>query len=713
MDRSAAPEDAPPASRGRAWLAAAALDQAPARSWALYDWANSAFATTILAAVLPIYYKTVAGSSLGADAEAYWGYTNSAALLVVAILSPVLGAIADYAGARKRFLLAFVAIGVVGTLALWFADGDGSWPIASAAFVLAFIGFAGANVFYDALLPSVAPPGKTDQLSASGYAMGYLGGGTLLLLNLLMIMRPGWLGIEDSLMGSRIAMLSVAVWWTVFTIPLIRNVPEPARRLASDEAGARRPLRAGLRRLGRTLRVLPRYRDLLLFLLAFWLFSDGIGSIVKMAAIYATGLGIGQGSLIGALVMTQFVGVPFAFAFGALAGRIGAMRALQLGLSVYAGISVAAFFLTSAWQFWALALAIATVQGGTQAVSRSLFARMTPAAQASAFFGFYSVTSKFAGILGPLLFALIVQTTSNTRVAVLALIVFFLGGLAILPFVNVERGAREGGGGGCALRGEGLSLELKSGGRGPEAPARRMVLARLLGKKRVEALPHLIRIDASAPDLHHVAIAVQQVVLRLIAPAKLLAEGLRGRVVDVQVYELDLREVLGLQPMHDGRVGSAGRSPEGEELHQLRRPLTQGNRAGVRGLHPIALRSRLGYRGFRLRVRVLRGFLGFVALGVRGLVGRFASARSPRPQSRPHHRRQRHRSPLPTSPAPRPLRSPRRTRPRSAPAPRRPHRPLRRPKPPRAAPPAAPRSPRPARPLQAAPTVLLSSLCLP
>lgn len=440
-DRDASPEGG--AGSVSRLLASLGLEGRAARSWALYDWANSAFATTILAAVLPIYYRSVAGASLGVSAEAYWAYTNSAALLVVALLSPVLGAIADVSGARKRFLLAFVALGVAGTAALWLADGDGTWPIASAAFGIAFIGFAGANVFYDALLPSVAPPGKADQLSASGYALGYLGGGTLLLINLLMIMRPAWLGIEDAMMGSRVAMLSVAVWWSVFTIPLLRNVPEPPRRLSADEGIGLRPVRLGLRRLGTTLRVLPRYRDLLLFLLAFWLFSDGIGSIVKLSAIYATGLGIGQESLIGALIMTQFVGVPFAFAFGALAARIGVKRALQLGLTVYAGIAVAAFFLTQAWQFWALAFAIATVQGGTQAVSRSLFARLTPRAQASAFFGFYSVTSKFAGIFGPLLFGLVIQATGQPRLAVLALIVFFLGGLLILPFVDIERGEQE------------------------------------------------------------------------------------------------------------------------------------------------------------------------------------------------------------------------------------------------------------------------------
>jgi len=429
------------------WLDRLGLGTRQSRAWAAYDWANSAFATIILAGVFPIFYRDVAGAELlGADglnsADLYWSYTQSIALAIVAVLSPVLGAVADFMGAKKRFLGAFILVGVLATAAL-FGVGRGDWLFASVAFVVAFVGFAGANVFYDALLPHVAPKGRADQLSASGYAIGYLGGGLLLLLNLAWILMPerfGFAGIESA---TRWALLSVALWWAVFSLPILRRVPEPPRRVEAKEAAASiRPLTAGFARLAETFRDLRQYRQLLLFLCAFWLYADGIGTIIKMATIYGRTLGLEQGDLIGALVLTQFAGIPFAFAFGLLARRIGSKQALYLGLSVYAGISAGAYFLEHAWQFWLMAFLIATVQGGTQAISRSLFSSMAPAARSSEFFGFYSVSAKFAGILGPLVFALVRQTTGDPRNAIFALIVFFLGGMAVLSRVDIEEGQR-------------------------------------------------------------------------------------------------------------------------------------------------------------------------------------------------------------------------------------------------------------------------------
>ncbi len=438
-------------SRGASLLDTLGLGSRQARAWAAYDWANSAFATVILAAVFPIFYRDFAGVNLldGAgvnNADLYWSYTQSIGLAIVAILAPILGAVADFMGAKKRFLGFFVVLGVIATASLFMVE-RGDWLFASAAFIVAFVGFAGANVFYDALLPHVTAKDRADQLSSSGYALGYMGGGLLLLLNLGWILAPERFGFASQTSATQWALVSVAVWWALFSLPLFRLVPEPPRALEADEvpsnhAARPNPLTAGFTRLADTFRTLKEYRQLLLFLAAFWLYADGIGTIVKMATIYGRSLGLGQGDLIGALVLTQFAGIPFAFAFGLLAQRIGAKRSLYLGLSVYAAISVGAYFLQYAWQFWVMAFLIATVQGGTQAISRSVFSSMAPAARSSEFFGFFSVSAKFAGILGPLVFAFVRQTTGDPRNAIFALIVFFLGGMAVLSRVDIEEGQR-------------------------------------------------------------------------------------------------------------------------------------------------------------------------------------------------------------------------------------------------------------------------------
>lgn len=412
-----------------------------ARAWAMYDWANSAFATTIIAAVLPVYYAQVAAADLQEGLGfSYWSYTNSAALLIVALISPLLGAVADAAGARKRLLLAFAGLGAAATAVLFFVE-HGDWCLASLAYTVGFIGFAAANVFYDSLLPDVARKGESDRLSAAGYALGYLGGGLLLLANLAWILRPGWFGLPEGSLPTRLAFVSVAAWWLGFSLPLARRVREPAAagglQAAVSLAAA---FRAAGARLATIARDLPRYRELALFLIAFWLYADGIGTIIKLATIYGNEIGIGQGHLIGALVLTQFVGVPFTVAFGFLAGQIGQKRALLLGLAIYGAISCGAYFLNTPWQFWLLAIAVATVQGGTQAISRSLFSSLVPRHRSSEFFGFFSVMGKLAGIFGPFAVGAINQLTGNSRLAILSLLVFFGGGALALTRVDLEAG---------------------------------------------------------------------------------------------------------------------------------------------------------------------------------------------------------------------------------------------------------------------------------
>jgi len=423
-------------------LRALGLHRKELRAWAMYDWANSAFATTIMAAVLPIYYSDVAASTLPAHLRsAYWGYTTSAALLLIALVSPVLGAAADYLGAKKRFLAGFLALGVTGTALLYFAR-TGDWLFASTVFVLGNLGFAGANVFYESLLPHVADAREIDRVSTAGYAMGYVGGGLLLAVNMAWIVRPELFGMADAGEASRWAFVSVAVWWLLFSVPLFRRVREPEARLEPGEVLELNPVRVGFSRVLETLKELRRHRQVFLFLLAFWLYNDGIGTIIKMATIYGREIGIGTSDLIGALLLVQFLGIPFTFAFGALADRIGTRRGIYLALCVYVSISVFGYFMDEAWHFWALAGGVATVQGGAQGLSRSLYASLIPRGKSSEFFGFFSVSSKFAGIFGPLLFGVVAQLTGGSRLSILSLVVFFVGGIVLLSRVDEEEGRR-------------------------------------------------------------------------------------------------------------------------------------------------------------------------------------------------------------------------------------------------------------------------------
>lgn len=407
-------------------------------AWTLYDWANSAFATTIMAAVLPVYYASVAADNLpGNMATVYWGYTTSISLLVAAILGPILGAVADFSGSKKRFLAIFMAIGVAGTALLYFVQ-SGDWMMASLFFVLGELGFAGSLVFYDSLLPHIARPEEVDMVSSRGYAIGYLGGGILLAVNLAMIqLAPS----ETRALMTRLSFLTVAVWWFVFTIPLLRIVPEPARRIAAGEAG-QSPIRVSFKRLGHTFREITHFRDLFIFLVAFWFYNDGIGTIIKMATIYGAEIGIGQMTLIGTLLLVQFIGIPFAFLFGWLARKIGTKRSIYISLLVYTAIAIAGYFLQKEWQFWALGIAVATVQGGSQALSRSLFSRLVPRSKSAEFFGFFSVSEKFAGIVGPFVFAVVGQMMGSSRLSIVSLVIFFIIGAALLSRVNETEGIR-------------------------------------------------------------------------------------------------------------------------------------------------------------------------------------------------------------------------------------------------------------------------------
>lgn len=424
------------------------------RAWCLYDWASSAFATTVMAAIFPPFYRslvTAAGKG-EAEATAYWGYTTAIALGIIALLGPILGAISDHTGGKKRYLLTCAALGILATAAFTLIGTD-TYLLASGLFILANIGFAAANIFYESLLPFVAPPGQLDRVSTRGYALGYVGGGLLLGVNLLWYLKPQLFGMPDAGFAVRACFVSVAVWWAAFSIPLARHVPEPYRLgLAApghpplagspDRPLGTIPLLTGVRRLARTFRELRRYRQLALFLAAFWLYNDGIGTIVKMATAYGDEIGIGLSDLIAALLITQFIGIPATLMLGRLAGRIGPKTTILLTLGVYGLITVGGFFMQAAWQFYGLALAVGLVQGGAQGLSRSLYARMIPRHKSAEFFGFFSTSARLAGIAGPLAFGLVSQAAGSSRLGILCLLAFFVLGGLLLAKVDVEEGQR-------------------------------------------------------------------------------------------------------------------------------------------------------------------------------------------------------------------------------------------------------------------------------
>jgi len=434
------------------WLDRLGLGQPEHRAWALYDWANSAMMCTIITAIFPIYYQQAACAGLPREtATRRFAAATTLAMVVIALASPVLGAIADLRGGKKRLLGGFMILGA-GACAAMFAIHTGAVLLASLLFILANIGANGSFVFYDALLPHIAHGREMDRVSTAGYALGYIGGGILLALNLAWIQYPEWFGLPSGpdlsesqrTLGPRLAFVSVAVWWILFSIPLFLKVPEPP---VSDDSASRQPLQttifAAFRQLGATVRSLRRYHQALLMLLAFLIYNDGIGTIIRMATIYGGEIGVNDTVMIAAVLLVQFVGIPCAFLFGLLAGRLGAKVAITLGLGVYVGICVFGWFMTTSAHFLILALLVGAVQGGTQALSRSLFARLIPRARSAEFFAFFGVAEKFAGILGPALFGLINLITGESRGAILSVIAFFAIGAAILWRVDVASGERE------------------------------------------------------------------------------------------------------------------------------------------------------------------------------------------------------------------------------------------------------------------------------
>jgi len=414
-------------------------------AWAFYDWANSAFATTVMAGFFPIFFKNV--WSAGVDptvSTARLGLVNSLAGVTVAILAPVLGAIADRGTARKRFLACFAILGTAATATLALVPG-GNWQQAALLYGLGVLGFCGGNVFYDALLTSVASGRRMDMISSLGYALGYLGGGLLFAVNVYMTSYPAAFGLVSAEQAVRVSFASVGVWWALFTLPLLLLVREQHSPQNTTNVG--QVVRGGLRQLRETLRDLRQQRTLCLFLLAYWLYIDGVDTIVRMAVDYGMSIGFKSGDLVAALLLTQFVGFPAAIGFGWLGNRIGARRAILLGLGVYLAVSIWGAFMHARHEFYILAGVIGLVQGGVQALSRSFYAKLIPPEKSAEYFGLYNMLGKFAVVLGPVLMGgvgLLVRaggasadTASRAGIASVALL--FAAGGALFWLATRER----------------------------------------------------------------------------------------------------------------------------------------------------------------------------------------------------------------------------------------------------------------------------------
>lgn len=394
--------------------------------WALYDWANSAFATTVLAGFFPIFFKNHWNAGV-ADAEVTFrlGLAHSASGLFIFVLAPLLGALADRGGAKKAFLFAFALLGAVATALLAAAPAN-AWVLATVLFALASIGFSGSMVFNDALLVDVAEPAEYERVSALGYGLGYLGGGLLFLLNVAMVLKPALFGLDGATAAVQWSFVMVGIWWAIFTVPLTRWVRE--RPVPPGRGG----IGAALAELGGTLRSLKDHRPIWMFLLAYWLYIDGVDTVIRMAVNFGQSLGFPDDSLIKALLLVQFVGFPAAIAFGHLGQRWGARNAVLLALAVYAGVTVWANWLNSVGQFYAMAVVIALVQGGVQSQSRALFARLIPADRAGEYFGFYNMLGKFAVILGPILVGWAAVRVDDPRQSLMVLLLLFVPGALLL-----------------------------------------------------------------------------------------------------------------------------------------------------------------------------------------------------------------------------------------------------------------------------------------
>ena len=415
------------------------MDKKKVLSWTLYDWANSAFATTVMAGFFPIFFeKYWSNPELVDQSTFYLGVSNSAGSLIVAMMAPFLGAVSDTGSTKKKFLFTFAFLGILATSLLWFVE-QGDWQLAAILYAVGAIGFASSNVFYDSLLPSVAKKHEFDLVSSLGYSLGYLGGGVLFIINILMYQNPQWFGIPDATTAIRLSFVSVAVWWGIFSIPIFLFIPEPKNK---DNVSLFSAISLGWTQLKSTFKEIRKMKIVGLFLLSYWLYMDGVDTIIRMAGKLALSMGFEASDMLSVLIMVQLIGFPAGLLFNWFSSIITPKKAVLVAIFFYTIATSSAYFMNSRLHFYILAGIIGLFQGGIQAISRSLFARLVPKGKEGEFFGFYNMLGKFSAVVGPVLLGTVTLVTGNARMGLFALVILFIGGGLLLIRVDFDEGER-------------------------------------------------------------------------------------------------------------------------------------------------------------------------------------------------------------------------------------------------------------------------------
>ena len=416
-------------------------------SWALYDWANSAFATTVMAGFFPIFFAQYWSNPENLSISTFYlGLGNSVASIIVVLLAPILGAIADRGTYKKRFLVFFAFLGVLMTAGLALVS-QGMWQIALLTYVIATVGFSGANLFYDSLLPAVSNKDNVDYVSAVGYAFGYIGGGILIVINFLMITYPSFFGFADSVEGIKWSFVSVALWWAIFSIPIVLFVKEPKYHKTETTL---QTIKSGFKQLKDTFNEIRHLKVVFTFLIAYWLYIDGVDTTVRMAADFGITLGFDSTTIMGALVLVQFIAFFATLLYVKFADKIGVKNAIYFAIAAYMVIIFSGYFVTEGWHFYIIAGMIGCFQGGIQTLSRSLYARIIPENKSAQYFGFFNMWGKFAAVIGPLLMGSVTLILNNTiddhvlsaRIGLQSIMILFILGALVLSRVDISEGEK-------------------------------------------------------------------------------------------------------------------------------------------------------------------------------------------------------------------------------------------------------------------------------
>lgn len=416
-------------------------------SWALYDWANSAFATTVMAGFFPIFFAQYWSNPEDLSISTFYlGLGNSVASIIVVLLAPILGAIADRGTYKKRFLVFFAFLGILMTAGLALIS-QGMWQIALLTYVIATVGFSGANTFYDSLLPAVSNKDNVDYVSGLGYALGYIGGGILIVINFFMITSPSFFGFADDVEGIKWSFISVALWWAIFSIPILLFVKEPKYHKAETSL---QTIKSGFKQLKNTFNEIRHLKVVFTFLIAYWLYIDGVDTTVRMAADFGITLGFDSTTIMGALVLVQFIAFFATLFYVKFADKIGIKNAIYFAIAAYMVIIFSGYFVTEAWHFYIIAGMIGCFQGGIQTLSRSLYARIIPENKSAQFFGFFNMWGKFAAVIGPLLMGSVTLILSNiiddqilsARIGLQSIMILFILGALVLSKVNISEGEK-------------------------------------------------------------------------------------------------------------------------------------------------------------------------------------------------------------------------------------------------------------------------------